>query len=66
MPYQFHSGMLCASGLQSSTRSVWNSLDELGEYFTNKYRRFKERLLNVESHVSSESRMTPFKLGQAE
>lgn len=45
--------MLCASGLQSSTRSVWNSLDELGEYITNKYRRFKERLLNVESHVHS-------------
>ena len=58
--------MLCASDLQSSDRSIWTSLDELAEYITRNFRRFKQRLLKVESHVSSESRMTPFKLEQAE
>lgn len=58
--------MLCASGLQSSTQSVWTSLDELAEYITNKCRRFKQHLLKVKSHVSSECRLTPFELEQAE
>ncbi len=66
MLYHFHSVMLCASGLQSSTTSVWTSIEEFAEYITNKYRRIKERLLKVESHVSSESHMTLFKLEQAE
>ncbi len=58
--------MLCAFGLQSSTKSVWTSLEELAEYITNKYRCFKKHLLKVESHVSSESHMTPFKLERPE
>ncbi|KAL0042989.1 hypothetical protein WJX79_006149 [Trebouxia sp. C0005] len=36
---------------ESSTQSVWTSLDELAEYITNKCRRFKQHLLKVKSHV---------------